>query len=64
MNEIDLVVLWVNGSDSVWLEERMMYEPKEENSANIASRFRDWGIMKYWFRGIEKNVDWYRYIFL
>lgn len=63
MNDIDLVVLWVDGSDSVWLEERMNYEPKEKNSANISSRFRDWGIMKYWFRGIEKNIDWYRYIF-
>lgn len=62
-NPIDLVVTWVDGEDPVWLKERMVYEPANISSANCSSRFRDWKTLKYWFRGIEQNLDWYRYIF-
>lgn len=54
---IDIVVLWVDGSDPNWLKERsevlnfeIPYKDKE--------RYRDWGLMKYWFRGIEMNAPW------
>lgn len=63
IRDIDLVVLWVNGDDPKWLEERRRYEPEKDKVATNKSRFRDWGLMRYWFRGVEKNVDWYRYIF-
>ena len=62
-SEVDIVVLWVDGNDPEWLKERMQYDNSIKNSGNLDSRFRDWGLMRYWFRGIEKNVNWYRKIF-
>ena len=35
-----------------------------ENSMNSVSkaRFRDYGVLKYWFRGVEKFAPWVRRI--
>lgn len=62
-SEVYIVVLWVDGNDPEWLKERMQYDNSIKNSGNLDSRFRDWGLMRYWFRGLEKNVNWYRKIF-
>ena len=58
-NKIDIVVLWVDGNDPEWLEEKSKYAPqkKADNSATN-NRFRDWDLMKYWFRGVEKFAPW------
>lgn len=58
--DIDVVVLWVDGSDPEWLKERAKYSgtPLELS----AVRFRDWGLMRYWFRGMEKFAPWVRKI--
>ena len=60
-NKIDFVIPWVNGSDPVWLAEKAKYNYLAENSEcenNSAERYRDWGLMKYWFRGVEKFTPW------
>ena len=60
-NKIDFVIPWVNGSDPVWLAEKAKYNYLAENSEcenNSAERYRDWGLMKYWFRGVEKYAPW------
>lgn len=54
---IDIVLPWVDGSDMVWLNEKKKYCP-DMDPAYEAARYRDWGLLKYWFRAIEKNAPW------
>lgn len=60
--KIDFVLTWVDDSDNEWLKEKNYYSNKinnnltEEHGGNI--RFRDWGLLKYWFRGVEKFAPW------
>lgn len=61
--KIDFVVLWVDGNDPEWLAERAKYLPGEDASASAANRFRDWGLMRYWFRGVEKFAPWVNNIY-
>lgn len=58
--KIDFVVTWVDGSDLEWLSEKEKYIP---NSIQDAQRFRDWELMKYWFRGVEKFAPWVNKIY-
>lgn len=58
MEKIDFVVTWVDGSDPEWLAERAKYLPDHDPSAGAVNRYRDWGLMKYWFRGVEKFAPW------
>ena len=60
--EIDIVVLWVDGSDPAWLAQKMKYQPPESKDSNSVNRYRDWGLMCYWFRAIEKFAPWVRKI--
>lgn len=60
--DIDIVVLWVDGSDPAWLSEKNRYSPKTVDDSNSDNRFRDWGLMKYWFRAIEAFAPWVRKI--
>ena len=53
---IDFVIPWVNGSDPAWLAERAGY--REEKVDAGAARFRDWGVLHYWFRSVEKFAPW------
>lgn len=60
MKDIDLVIPWVDGSDPAWQEQKNKYlKHKETNEAF----YRDYGLMRYWFRCVEKNMPWIRYIF-
>ena len=58
MEKIDFVVLWVDGNDPAWIEERKKYLPIKTEAGAAINRFRDWGLMRYWFRGIEKFAPW------
>ena len=65
--DIDIVVLWVDGSDIEWQKRKAHYKSLEtgiEQSPEIneASRYRDWGLLKYWFRAIESYAPWARTI--
>jgi len=62
--DIDFVVLWVNGSDPDWLRTKARFAPPEDPTSQVngAQRYRDWGLMKYWFRGVEKYAPWVRKI--
>ncbi len=59
---IDFVVLWVDGNDPAWQKEKVLYSPKKTDDSNSVGRFRDWGLMPYWFRAIEKFTPWVRKI--
>lgn len=66
-NSIDFVVLWVDGSDERWLQEKSIYEknPSSLKSAGDVrdERYREWGLLKYWFRSVETFAPWVRKVF-
>ena len=63
MFDIDIVVLWVDGSDPEWLQEKSRYMNVDvEQSVNGSNRFRDWDLMQYWFRAVETFMPWVRKI--
>ncbi|MDR2839880.1 MAG: stealth family protein [Paludibacter sp.] len=62
--EIDFVITWVDMDDIRWKDDFARYNGKIDNSKNEVSqaRFRDYGFLKYWFRGVEKFAPWVRKI--
>ena len=62
--DIDFVITWVDMEDPKWKAEFLKYSGKKENEKNGVSdaRFRDYGFLKYWFRGVEKFAPWVRKI--
>lgn len=62
--EIDFVVTWVDMNDPEWKKEFLQYSGQGDNEQNGVSdaRFRDYGFLKYWFRGIENFAPWVRKI--
>ena len=61
--DIDFVVPWVDGNDPAWLEEKRKYEPDKELIFGGKNRYRDWDLMRYWFRGVETFAPWVRNVF-
>ena len=59
--EIDFVIIWVDGSDPEWLAEKAKYAPPADTDSR-PERYRDWGLLPYWFRGVEKFAPWVRKI--
>lgn len=55
--KIDIVVPWVDGSDPNWLAEKEQYTPGSNTDARV-NRYREWGLLRYWFRGVEKFAPW------
>ena len=65
---IDFVLPWVDGNDKVWLAEKCKYQQSETNlSCDSESysdcRFRDIGLLKYWFRSVERFAPWVNRVF-
>ena len=69
-NSIDFVMTWVDGSDKEWQREKAAFTAEHQNLQNgqdreddREERFRDWDLLRYWFRGVEKYAPWVRNIF-
>ncbi|MCR4677553.1 MAG: Stealth CR1 domain-containing protein [Lachnospiraceae bacterium] len=60
---IDIVVPWVNGADPMWLSEKRKYDGSTEDFDTSDSRYRDWNLLPFFFRGIEKNMPWVNKVF-
>ncbi len=60
--EIDFVILWVDGNDPAWQKEKNKYEEEKNSNNNSVNRYRDWGLLPYWFRAVEKFAPWVRKI--
>ena len=59
--DIDFVVPWVDGSDPQWIKEFNKYCPEEKRILDVSAiRYRDYGLLRYWFRGVEKFAPWVR----
>lgn len=63
LEKIDFVVLWVDGNDPAWRKERAKYIPSNPDVDENSIRYRDWGVLKYWFRGVEKFAPWVNHIY-
>lgn len=69
MQKIDFVVTWVDGSDPVWLKEKNMYLGGDaatsgtDVDANANCRYRDYGVLRYWFRAVERFAPWVNRVF-
>lgn len=57
---MDIVITYVNSLDPEWLKS---YK-KATNTPILEKRFRDWGTLRYLFRGIEKNMPFIRKVHL
>ena len=69
MERIDFVLAWVDGADPAWLAEKRRYESggtvesRADGEANAECRYRDSGLLKYWFRAVEKFAPWVNHVF-
>ena len=61
--KIDFVVTWVDGNDPAWIAEKNKYRPQTGDNSGTSNRFRDWDLMRFWFRGVEKYAPWVNKIF-
>ncbi len=64
--DIDLVYLWVDGDDPVWLKKKERFTGKQVDfsEANNRGRYVDNDELKYSLRSAEKYVPWIRRIYI
>ncbi len=62
MQKIDFVITWVDGNDPEWQKEKKKYDGKSNVDGTIY-RYRDWNLLKYWFRGVETFAPWVNHIY-
>lgn len=60
---IDFVVPWVDDTDPEWRKKKALYTGAAETEGNTEVRYRDWGTLRYWFRGVEKYAPWVRHVY-
>lgn len=60
--DIDFVILWVNGGDPAWLKEKSKYQSRKDDDSDSVNRYRDWNLLPYWFRAVEKFTPWVKKI--
>lgn len=62
--KIDFVLPWLDGNDHQWIAQKtealnsVGLGDMKGGDANDHSRFRDMGLLKYWFRAVEKFAPW------
>ena len=61
MNDIDIVITWVDGNDEEWIKE---YEKHAPINHSKGVRFEDINTFQYLFRSIEKYLPWVRNVYL
>mgnify|MGYP001860213313 FL=1 len=58
---IDFVVTWVDDNDPKWRAQKTAFETslsRDDMYKNSNARYREMGLLKYWFRGIDKFAPW------
>lgn len=58
--DVDFVIPWVDGSDKKWIDEFNQFCPYDKRIDVSVIRYRDNGLLRYWFRGCEKYAPWVR----
>lgn len=59
MSDIDFVIAWVDGNDPDW-QRRKAACLGEALTDDRTQRYRDWDLLRYWFRGVEAFAPWVR----
>lgn len=54
---MDFVIAWVDGSDPDWQAEKARFAASGADSGG-PERYRDWGLLPYWFRAVEAFAPW------
>jgi len=64
--DIDLVYMWVDGSDPVWLAKKQLYtqQPDKSSETDAAGRYASNDELKYSLRSVEMYAPWIRNIFI
>lgn len=57
------MIPWVDGADPAWLAEKNHYDPAIMTENNAVNRYRDWGLLPWWFRGVETFTPWVRKVY-
>ena len=68
MAEVDFVITWVDGNDPEWQKRKAGVAGKAGAAGDApeddrAERYRDWDLLRYWFRGVERFAPWVRQVF-
>lgn len=50
---MDFVIAWVDGTDPAWQAELARF-----GGDGDTARYRDWGLLPYWFRAVEAFAPW------
>lgn len=61
--KIDFVILWVDDTDPDWQSLCAHYAPACMDNGSDLNRFRDWGLLRYWFRSVERFAPWVNHIY-
>lgn len=66
IDDIDLVYLWVDGNDPVWMKKKQeaLNSYKTQFSINLAGRYISNDEIKYSLRSVEKHLPWIRNIYI
>ena len=68
--KIDFVLPWLDGNDPVWLAQKdealkqFQLHKKTGDDANTDCRYREMGLLRYWFRAVETYAPWVNKVFL
>ena len=63
MDAVDFVILWVDGDDPAWRESFLTARQEAGRDCDASAiRYRDWELLRYWFRGVERHAPWVRTI--
>ncbi|GAB2023935.1 stealth family protein [Lactovum odontotermitis] len=60
---IDFVITWVDSADIKWINKYNHFYSDTFSEMNGEKNFRNWDILKYWFRAVEENAPWVHKIF-
>lgn len=55
------MIFWVDGSDIKWQEKKARYGGHTFQNTDV--RYRDWDILKYWFRAVERFAPWVHHVY-
>ena len=58
-NDIDFVLIWVDGNDPEWKKRKANYTG-DSSVDEREQRYRDWDLLRFWFRGVEAFAPWVR----
>ncbi len=54
---MDFVIAWVDGSDPDWQAEKEKFVPSGADAGGD-HRYRDWRLLPWWFRAVERFAPW------